>query len=168
MTRGLGAIALAIVVVWLLAHLFYVGPVQDATEVGVLWVLGFATASLVGAAIILLVVAMALGQTRPAWLRFVRGARNVAAVVGCALILVGLLHYRDTEPRGEIPRIRAAPDLLPRAVDDGPRRVHRERVAGLARELVHRGQIAELHRGERYCASAFSGACGLAFPSPAR
>ena len=89
-------------VVWLLAHLFYVGPVQDATEVGVLWVLGFATASLVGAAIILLVVAMALGQTRPAWLRFVRGARNVAAVVGCALILVGLLHYRDTEPRGEI------------------------------------------------------------------
>ncbi|TMQ25802.1 MAG: hypothetical protein E6K82_05945 [Candidatus Rokuibacteriota bacterium] len=102
MTRGLGAIALAIVVVWLLAHLFYVGPVQDATEVGVLWVLGFATASLVGAAIILLVVAMALGQTRPAWLRFVRGARNVAAVVGCALILVGLLHYRDTEPRGEI------------------------------------------------------------------
>jgi len=76
MTRGLGAIALAIVVVWLLAHLFYVGPVQDATEVGVLWVLGFATASLVGAAIILLVVAMALGQTRPAWLRFVRGARN--------------------------------------------------------------------------------------------
>ena len=102
MTRGLGAIALAIVVVWLLAHLFYVGPVQDATEVGVLWVLGFATSSLVGAAIILLVVAMALGQTRPAWLRFVRGARNVAAVVGCALILVGLLHYRDTEPRGEI------------------------------------------------------------------
>jgi hypothetical protein len=102
MTRGLGAIALAIVVVWLLAHLLYVGPVQDATEVGVLWVLGFATASLVGAAIILLVVAMALGQTRPAWLRFVRGARNVAAVVGCALILVGLLHYRDTQPRGEI------------------------------------------------------------------
>ena len=102
MTRGLGAIALAIVVVWLLAHLLYVGPVQDATEVGVLWVLGFATSSLVGAAIILLVVAMALGQTRPAWLRFVRGARNVAAVVGCALILVGLLHYRDTEPRGEI------------------------------------------------------------------
>ena len=102
MTRGLGAIALAIVVVWLLAHLLYVGPVQGATEVGVLWVLGFATSSLVGAAIILLVVAMALGQTRPAWLRFVRGARNVAAVVGCALILVGLLHYRDTEPRGEI------------------------------------------------------------------
>ena len=68
MTRGLGAIALAIVVVWLLAHLLYVGPVQDATEVGVLWVLGFATSSLVGAAIILLVVAMALGQTRPAWI----------------------------------------------------------------------------------------------------
>lgn len=102
MTRGLGTIALAIVVLWLLAHLFYVGAVQDATEVGVLWVLGFATASLVGAAIILLVVAMALGQTRPAWLRFVQGARTVAAVVGCALILVGLLHYRETEPRGEI------------------------------------------------------------------
>ena len=102
MTRGLGAIALAIVAVWVLAHLLYVGPVQDATEAGLLWALGFATASLVLAAIVLLVVAMALGHTRPAWLRFVRAARNVAGVVGCALIVVGLLHYRDTEPRGEI------------------------------------------------------------------
>ena len=38
----------------------------------------------------------------PAWLRFVRIARNVAAVIGGALVVVGLLHYRETEPQGEI------------------------------------------------------------------
>ena len=49
----------------------------------------------------------------------------------------------------EISRIRPSPDLLPRPVDHRPGGVHRERVAGLARELVHRGQIAQLH-----CANA--------------
>jgi len=42
------------------------------------------------------------GRSRPAWLRFVQSARSVAAIIGCGLIVVGLLHYRDTEPSGEI------------------------------------------------------------------
>jgi hypothetical protein len=102
MIRGVGVIAFAIVAVWVVAHVLYIGPVQDAAEITLVWVLGFATVSLVAAAIVLLAVAMAIGNSRPAWVRFVRVARNVAAVVGCALILVGLLHYRDTEPHGEI------------------------------------------------------------------
>jgi len=102
MMRGLGAIALAIVAVWVVAHVLYIGPVQEAAEVTLVWTLGLAAASLVGAAMVLLGVAMAQGGSRPAWLRFVRVARNVSAVVGCALIVVGLLHYRETEPQGEI------------------------------------------------------------------
>jgi hypothetical protein len=102
MSRALGGIALAIVAVWVVAHVLYIGPVQEAAESTLVWVLGLAAASLLGAAMVLLGVAMAQGGSRPAWLRFVRVARNVAAVVGCALILVGLLHYRETEPQGEI------------------------------------------------------------------
>lgn len=102
MMRGLGLVALAFAAVWVLAHVLYIGPVQDAAEATLLWVLGFVAASLLVAAMVLLAVAMTLADSRPAWLRFVQAARNVAAVVGCALILVGLLHYRDTEPRGEI------------------------------------------------------------------
>jgi hypothetical protein len=102
MSRALGGIALAIIGVWVVAHVLYIGPVQEAAEATLVWVLGLAAASLLGAAMVLLGVAMAQGGSRPAWIRFVRVARNVAAVVGCALILVGLLHYRETEPQGEI------------------------------------------------------------------
>ena len=102
MIQGLGVVALAVVAVWVVAHILYIGPVQEAAEATLVWVFGLGTASLVGAAMVLLGVAMAQGHSRPAWLRFVRIARNVATVVGCALILVGLVHYRDTEPQGEI------------------------------------------------------------------
>ena len=102
MSRALGGVALAIIGVWVVAHVLYIGPVQEAAEATLVWVAGLAAASLLGAAMVLLGVAMAQGGSRPAWLRFVRVARNVAAVVGCALILVGLLHYRETEPQGEI------------------------------------------------------------------
>ena len=102
MIRGLGAIALAILAVWVLAHILYIGPVQEAAEVTLVWILGLGAASLVVAAMVLLAVAMTQGGSRPAWLRFVRIARNVAAVIGGALVVVGLLHYRDTEPQGEI------------------------------------------------------------------
>lgn len=102
MTRTVGVIALAILAVWVLAHLLYIGPVQDVLESTLVWILGLASISLVAAALVLLGVALSVGSTRPAWLRFVRVARNVAAVVGTALIVVGLLHYRDTEPYGEI------------------------------------------------------------------
>jgi hypothetical protein len=102
MSRTVGVIALAILAVWVLAHLLYIGPVQDAVESTLVWILGLASVSLVAAALVLLGVALSVGSSRPAWLRFVRIARNVAAVVGSALILVGLLHYRDTEPQGEL------------------------------------------------------------------
>ena len=102
MSRTLGGVALAIIGVWVVAHLLYIGPIQEAAEATLVWVVGLAAASLLGAAMVLLGVAMAQGGNRPAWLRFVRVARNVAAVVGCALILIGLLHYRETEPQGEI------------------------------------------------------------------
>ncbi|HET7340881.1 MAG TPA: hypothetical protein VFL90_05415 [Methylomirabilota bacterium] len=100
MSRVAGVVAVAVVTVWLLAHLLYVGPVQDAAEIGLVWLFGFAAASLVLAAMVLLVVAMVLGRTQPAWLRFVRATRAAAAVIGCALVLIGLLHYRDTAPTG--------------------------------------------------------------------
>jgi hypothetical protein len=102
MMRGLGVIALGLIAVWVIAHDLYIGPVQEAAEVTLVWTLGLAAASLVGAAMVLLAVAMTQGSTRPAWLRFVRIARNVSAVVGGALIVVGLLHYRETEPQGEV------------------------------------------------------------------
>lgn len=102
MTRAAGGVALVLVAVWVVAHLLYIGPVQDAAEATLVWVLGFAVACLVIAAMVLLFVGMMLGESRPVWLRFVRLARSVAAVVGSALVLVGLLHYRDTEPRGEV------------------------------------------------------------------
>ena len=72
------------------------------------------------------------------------------------------------EASREIARIRAGLDLLAGAVDHRSRRVDRERVARFARELVNGGQVAQLHRSERYCASAFSGSCGLGLPSMAR
>ena len=101
MNRGPVAIATPIVAAWVLVHLLYLGAVQDSGEASVLWALAITTAAVMLAAIVMLVVAMTLGQTRPAWLRFVRGVRNVAAVIGSALIIVGLLHYRETQ-RGEI------------------------------------------------------------------
>jgi hypothetical protein len=102
MTRAAGGVALVLVGVWVIAHLLYIGPVQDAAEATFVFILGFAAACLVIAALVLLGVGLVLGESRPVWLRFVRVARSAAAVVGGALVLVGLLHYRDTEPRGEI------------------------------------------------------------------
>jgi hypothetical protein len=95
MTRTAGTIALIVVAVWLIAHLLYIGPVQAAAEVTMLWALGIAAASVGVAALVLLAVGLTLGGSRPAWLRFVRGTRTASAVLGCALVVVGLLYYRD-------------------------------------------------------------------------
>jgi hypothetical protein len=67
-----------------------------------MWILGIAAASVTLGGTALLCVGLVLGRTQPAWLTYVRFARTGAVVLGCLLIVVGLLHYRNTEPRGEI------------------------------------------------------------------
>jgi uncharacterized membrane protein len=102
MTRALGTLALGVVGVWLVAHVLWIGPVESAAETTVMWILGIAAASVALAGIALLGVGLVLGRTQPAWLNYVRLARSGAVVLGCLIIVVGLLHYRNTEPRGEI------------------------------------------------------------------
>jgi uncharacterized membrane protein len=102
MSRAAGTVALAFVAVWVIAHLLYIGPVQEAAEVTLVWVVTSVAICLLVAAIVLLGVALALGESRPVWLRFMRLARSVGTVLGCGLVVVGLLHYRDTEPQGEV------------------------------------------------------------------
>jgi hypothetical protein len=103
MNRALGTLAAALVALWFVVHVLYVGPMETtAAEVTLVWVLGIAAVSLVVAAVVLLGVGRMQGPTRPAGLRFLRLARDATAVVGGALVLVGLLHYRDTQPRGDI------------------------------------------------------------------
>jgi hypothetical protein len=100
--RVVGGIAALLVVVWVVAHLLYLGPIRDATEMTLAWGVWLVCAGGLVAALAVLAFGLVAVGTSPAWLRFVAGARSVAAVVGGALIVVGLIHYRDTEPRGEI------------------------------------------------------------------
>jgi hypothetical protein len=102
MTRALGTLALGVIGVWLVAHVLWIGPVESAAETTVMWILGIAAASVTLGGTALLCVGLVLGRTQPAWLTYVRFARTGAVVLGCLLIVVGLLHYRNTEPRGEI------------------------------------------------------------------
>jgi len=102
MSRAAGTLALIVMAVWVSAHVLGIGPVEEATEITLLWVVGFATICLLIAALVLLGVAMVMGESRPMWLRFMRLARSVATIIGCGLVVIGLLHYRDTEPRGEV------------------------------------------------------------------
>jgi hypothetical protein len=95
----LGALLVA---AWVVAHMLYLGPIRDATEVTLAWAFALTAVSAVVAAVAVLAFGLATAGSRPAWLRFVSGARSVAAVIGCALIVVGLLHYRDTEPQGDV------------------------------------------------------------------
>jgi hypothetical protein len=102
MSRLLGSVAFVLVAVWIIAHVLYLGPIRDAAELTVTWLAWAAAASGLIAALTLLAVALILGRASPAWLRFVRLSRTVGAVLGCALIVVGLIHYRDTQPSGDI------------------------------------------------------------------
>jgi hypothetical protein len=102
MTRAIGTLALGVVGIWLVAHVLWIGPVESAAETTVMWVLGIAAASVALAGIALLCVGLVLGRSQPAWLNYVRFARTGAAVLGCLIVVIGLLHYRNTEPRGEI------------------------------------------------------------------
>lgn len=102
MSRLVAGVAVLLLVGWVVAHVLYLGPIQDVAETTLAWVLWLAASSGVVAALTVLAFGLATGSGRPAWLRFVGWSRTAAAVVGCALVLVGLLHYRDTEPQGQI------------------------------------------------------------------
>ncbi|MGH7324975.1 MAG: hypothetical protein ACREJ9_10055 [Candidatus Rokuibacteriota bacterium] len=102
MSRLVGWITVSLVIAWVLAHLLFLGPIRDATETTLAWAVWLVAVSGVVAALTVLGFGLATGRSRPAWLRFVAWARTAAAVVGCGLVVIGLLHYRDTEPRGEI------------------------------------------------------------------
>ena len=102
MSRAAGTLALVFMAVWVIAHVLAIGPVQEAAEVTLIWVVGFVAICLLVAALVLLGVAMTLGESRPMWLRFMRLARSVATILGCGLVVIGLLHYRDTVPAGEV------------------------------------------------------------------
>src|SRR3989442_11560508 len=75
LARALGIVALGLVGFWLVAHLLWMGPLETAAQTTAMWALGLLTG----------------------------GVGVAAAVLGCALIVVGLVHYRNTEPSGEIP-----------------------------------------------------------------
>lgn len=100
MARPLGIIALLLVGLWLVAQLLWIGPVESDTETTAMLTLGLLSGGVGVVAIVLLAVVLAVGATQPAVVKFARGARTAAAVLGCALIVVGLVHYRSTEPRG--------------------------------------------------------------------
>jgi hypothetical protein len=108
---GVGLVAL-----WVVAHLLYLGPVQAVTEAVMAWLAGLTALSAVIASVTLLGCGLIQGGTSSAWLRFVALARSVTAVVGAALVIVGLLHYRDTEPRGDLAWLAAGGAILAAAL----------------------------------------------------
>jgi hypothetical protein len=101
MNRTAAAIGISLLSLWLVAHLLYLGPVENATEVALTWFAGVAAASAIIAALTVLVWGLARGHHSRAWLRFVAQARTIGAVLGTMLALLGLLHWRDTAPKGE-------------------------------------------------------------------
>ena len=102
MTRTLGTLALGLVGVWLVANVLLVGAVDSGSERTAMYVFGFVAAAVTIAGLILLCVGLVLGRTQPAWLNYVKFARTGAVILGCLIVVLGLLHYRNTEPRGEI------------------------------------------------------------------
>jgi hypothetical protein len=102
MIRVLGLLGVGLVIAWVVAHLLLLGPIRDAAEQALARLLWLIAASAVAASLAVLTFGLVAGRSRPAWLRFVARARTGAAVIGCGLVLVGLLHDRDTEPGGEV------------------------------------------------------------------
>lgn len=102
MMRALGIAGFALIAVWIIAHALFLGPVEQAVDSVLAWLIGILAVAAVVASVTVLGCGLVLGRTSPAWLRFVQQARTVATVIGCALVVFGLLHYRDTQPDGEI------------------------------------------------------------------
>ena len=91
-----------LVLMWVIAHMLYLGPVEAMTETAITWVTVVATGSALVAGMTVLLWGAAQGYSSPAWLRFLGHARTTITVLGVALVIVGLLHWRDTEPRNDL------------------------------------------------------------------
>ncbi len=102
MTQILGTLGIALIAVWVIARMLYLGPIEDVADLAVTWLTGLMGVSAVIAALTVLGCGLVMGRTSAAWLRFVHRARTIATIIGCALVIVGLLRYLDTEPQGEI------------------------------------------------------------------
>ena len=98
--RVLGVVCFALIAAWVLAHALRLGPIEGAADSALAWVVSVLAVAAVVASVSVLGCGLVLGRTNPAWLKFVQKARTVATVIGCCLVVVGLLHYRDTN--GEI------------------------------------------------------------------
>jgi hypothetical protein len=101
-TRFVGLAGMVLVLAWVTAHVAYLGPVREAGPVTLVWALVLTGAAGLVAAASVLLWGVLLGRTTPAWMRFARTARTAAATIGAGLAVVGLLHYRQTEPAGEL------------------------------------------------------------------
>jgi hypothetical protein len=101
-SRGLLSIVLGLVAVWLIAHVLAISPLEAVAETTILWAIVVGTGSALVAALTVLAVALVRGRTNLAWLRVVHFARTLATIIGCGLVVVGLLRYRDTAPDGDI------------------------------------------------------------------
>ncbi len=116
MTRAVSVFGVGLIALWVVAHLLALGPVQTATGAVLAWLVGLTAVSAVVASVTVLGCGLIRGTTSPTWLRFVAQARTVSATTGAALLVVGLLHYRDTEPHGDMAWVIAGAALLGAAV----------------------------------------------------
>jgi hypothetical protein len=112
MTRVVSAIGVGLVALWVVAHLLYLGPVQVAVQAALAWLAGLTAVSALIAGVTVLAWGLVQGRTTPTWLRFVGYARTVAIVLGSGLVIVGLLRYRDTEPKPDVAWIVAGVAIL--------------------------------------------------------
>jgi hypothetical protein len=116
LTRAVSAIAVGLVALWVVAHLLYLGPVQVAVEAAIAWLAGLTAVSALIAGVTVLGWGLVQGRTTPTWLRFVAHARTVAIILGSGLVIVGLLRYRDTEPKPDVTWIVAGVAILTAAM----------------------------------------------------
>src|SRR3989442_10059313 len=96
--RVVGWIAALLVVIWMVAHLLYLGPIRDATEAALAVGVWLVCASGLVAALAVLAFGLVAVGSSAAWLRFVAGAPGAAAVGGGAPIVLGLLPHPDPHP----------------------------------------------------------------------
>src|SRR3989442_10066631 len=80
--RVVGWIAALLVVIWMVAHLLYLGPIRDATEAALAVGVWLVCASGLVAALAVLAFGLVAVGSSAAWLRFVAGPPAGAARVG--------------------------------------------------------------------------------------